>query len=66
MNLVVVILVLIALWVAWSFAQSYRNIERQLQEIKVKCVGSNLQETAAPPGDIMKSQLLGGLRMLKM
>jgi hypothetical protein len=68
MNLVTVIVLLIALWVAYSFVQSYRGIEKELKEIRIKCVAAGasarLSENTADPYDRLKDQLVSGLRRL--
>lgn len=66
MNLVTVIVTLVVLWVVYSFVQSYTGIQKELREIRLKCVGAgastSLSEPSQDPVDRMKDQLIAGLR----
>jgi hypothetical protein len=45
MNLITVIIIGIVIWLVYSLIQSYRNLEKELKEIRAKCIGVN---NAAP------------------
>jgi hypothetical protein len=41
MNLITVILIALVIWLVYSLIQSYRNLEKELKEIRAKCIGVN-------------------------
>ena len=41
MNLITVIIIAIVIWLVYSLIQSYRNLEKELKEIRAKCIGIN-------------------------
>ena len=48
MNLITVIIIAIVIWLVYSLIQSYRNLEKELKEIRAKCIiGSTTASTAA-------------------
>ena len=66
MNFVAVILIVLALWLIYSLLQSYRNIEAQLREIKIKCViDGNSSTPSVDPVLNMQSSIVNGLAMMK-
>jgi len=71
MKLVVVILILLAVWLVYSILQSYRNMEQELREIRMKCIkesavtSSDDRANATDPTDKMTSSLVSLLQMVK-
>ena len=63
MNLVVVILVAIILWFVWMLLQSYRNLEKELREIRVKCVMGGSPDRPDPV-ESAKATVVSGLSRL--
>jgi hypothetical protein len=47
MQLITVILLAIALWIAYQFYNSYVNIVKELKEIKDKCIKEGISEREA-------------------
>jgi len=45
MNLITIIIISIVIWLVYSLIQSYRNLEKELREIRVKCIGVNTVPT---------------------
>lgn len=65
MNLITVILVVIVLWLVYALLQSYRRIEHELREIRVKCVMSpDKSKQPVDPMDSMKNTVVSGLSRL--
>ena len=44
-----VILILLVLWLVYALLQSYRRMEQELREIRVKCVGAGGQIRVSSP-----------------
>ena len=78
MNLIVVLLILLAAWLVYSILQSYRNMEEELRQIRLKCIISKddaAQEPAAytgsgymgsvDPVSRMTASLIYALQLLK-
>lgn len=61
--MITLIIVLICLWFVYSLLQSYKNIERELREIRVKCVLPT-KPAAKDPVETMKSTVVSGLSRL--
>lgn len=47
MNLITVIIIAIVIWLVYSLIQSYRNLEKELREIRAKCIGVNNTTTTS-------------------
>ena len=67
MKLVVVILLLLAAWLVYSILQSYRNMEQELREIRMKCIKESAvtDDRGKDPTDKMASSLVSLLQMVK-
>jgi len=65
MNLVTVIVLAMFAWIMYAFIQSYRNIEKELREIRLKCVITGGVEAGPDPFERMKGQLVGGLQRIR-
>lgn len=59
MQLVTLIVIVICLWFVYALLQSYKNIERELREIRVKCVLPT--KTKSNPVESMKDTIVSGL-----
>lgn len=42
MNLINVIIIALVIWLVYSLIQSYRNLEKELKEIRAKCINMNV------------------------
>lgn len=42
MNMITVILIVVVMWLVYALLQSYRRLETELREIRVKCVGAGV------------------------
>jgi hypothetical protein len=51
MNLINVIIISLVIWLVYSLIQSYRNLEKELKEIRAKCIGVN---ALTPPTSVNK------------
>ena len=47
MNFITIIIIAIVVWLVYSLIQSYRNLEKELREIRAKCIGFNTAATTA-------------------
>ena len=69
MKLVVVILILLAAWLVYSILQSYRNMEYELREIRMKCIKESAvtssDDRGRDPTEKMTSSLVSLLQMVK-
>lgn len=71
MKLVVLILILLAAWLVYSILQSYRNMEYELREIRMKCIkepavtSSDDRGRNRDPTENMTSSLVSLLQMVK-
>lgn len=65
MDTITIILIVLVLWLVYALLQSYRRLENELREIRVKCVGaggsistSNVQD----PVNDMQSKVVSMLQ----
>jgi hypothetical protein len=65
MNLIVVILILITMWLVSGLLQSYRNIEQELREIRMKLGMPTDNQDQVDPVKGMKDTVVGGLKRVK-
>lgn len=73
MNLIVVIIVMVVLWLVYSLLQSYRGMQEELRQIRMKCVGGTqtVQGYKEDSGDNvdpvvrMRSSLVSALEAVK-
>lgn len=65
MNLIVVILILITMWLVSGLLQSYRNIEQELREIRMKLGMPTDNQDQVDPVEGMKDTVVGGLKRVK-
>ena len=68
MNTILIIVILFSLWLMYSMLESYRNIQKELREIRLKCVSGNVMPSSnttfmknMDPVDKMKSNVIKGL-----
>jgi len=48
MNLITVIIIALVIWLVYSLIQSYRNLEKELKEIRAKCINMNTPVQTIP------------------
>ena len=48
MNFVTVIIIALVIWLVYSLIQSYRNLEKELKEIRAKCINMNTPAQTKP------------------
>ena len=60
MDMLTMFLIAVVLWFVWSILQSYRSLEKELREIRVKCVMQPSSETKDPV-DTLKNTVVYGL-----
>ena len=69
MNTITVILIVIVLWLVYALLQSYRRLEKELREIRVKCVGAggtiSTDTGAVDPVNQMQGKVVSMLQMFK-
>lgn len=63
MNLLTIVLFAALAYVLYIMLSTYRSLERELREIRLKCMGRpESSQTAADPGVVAKTQLLETFR----
>lgn len=65
MNLVTVLLCLMVAWFLYTLMDSYRSMQKELREIRLKCIGSPTSQYTKDPNDSMKGTLIEGLTKLR-
>jgi hypothetical protein len=63
MDFTTMLLVMVLLWFVYMLLQSYRNLEKELREIRVKCV-MPAATTQEDPVNTMKQTVVAGLSRL--
>lgn len=59
------IIILILAYIVYTMMQSYRGMERELREIRVRCIGtSDSKYTAQDPVSTLRNRLTEGLHIL--
>lgn len=65
MSILVILLVAIILYLIYVMLQSYRSLERELREIRVKCTGRPSSKYAdADPAVTVQNSIVGALKAL--
>jgi hypothetical protein len=64
MNTLVIVLVAIIVWLAYTMYNSYRAMEKELREIRLKCIGQRESVYTSDPAETMKTTMLGILSKL--
>ncbi len=65
MNLSVIALLLIVGWIVYTIGQSYRALQQELREIRIKCIGTADSKYTKEPTSQIKNVLVEGLTKLK-
>lgn len=65
MQLIAVILLGVALWVAYQFYTSYMNIVQELKEIKEKCVKEGISEKEAFVEHVSESLMSDKIKQIR-
>jgi len=61
MNLITVIIIALVIWLVYSLIQSYRNLEKELKEIRAKCINMNnpaQTKPSEPVKEITKAEVI--------
>ncbi len=65
MNTLTLVLLAIIVWLAYTMYQSYIGMQKELREIRLKCMGTTQSKyTAKDPVDTMKDSVIGTLSSL--
>ena len=64
MNTLVIVLVAIIVWMAYTMHSSYRALEKELREIRLRCIGRSESVHTSEPTEQMKSTMMGMLSKL--
>lgn len=63
MSLIIAILLMALGYTLYTMLQTYRSMERELREIRLKCMGTVKSAVAAEdPAEAIKDKLLGALQ----
>jgi hypothetical protein len=62
MSILIIVFILVIGYLLYTMLESYRSLERELREIRVKCIGTpNSEVASADPGATIKKTLVSGL-----
>jgi len=61
MNLTTILLILLVIWIVYTMLQSYRSMEKELKDIRMKCMGSASGSMMKDPMTSIKSAVVSGL-----
>lgn len=64
MNSLVIVLIAIVLWMAYTMYRSYTAMEKELREIRMKCMGTSSSNYNQSPGESMRKDVVGMLSRL--
>lgn len=65
MNTLTIILLIIVVWLTYTMYQSYVGMQKELREIRLKCMGTaNSKYTTKDPVDTVKDTVIGTLTTL--
>jgi hypothetical protein len=64
MNLIVIVLAALLVWMAYIMYNSYRAMEKELREIRLKCMGTTQSKYQEDPTEKVKGTLLSVLGKL--
>lgn len=64
MSLLQIALIMLMIWIVYTMLQSYRSMEKELREIRVKCIGTAKSSLTQDPVDNVRSKLVEGLSQL--
>jgi hypothetical protein len=64
MSILQIVLVLLMIWIVYTMLQSYRSMEKELREIRMKCIGKATSEFTKDPVDSVRGKLVEGLTQL--
>lgn len=65
MSILFILLIAIILYLIYVMLQSYRSLERELREIRVKCTGQPTSQYAKPdPATTVQTTIVGALKAL--
>jgi hypothetical protein len=64
MSLLQLALIMLVIWIVYTMLQSYRSMEKELREIRVKCIGKPTSSFTQDPVDNVRTKLVEGLSQL--
>lgn len=64
MSLLQLALILLVAYIVYTMMQSYRSMEKELREIRMKCIGKATSEFTKDPIDSVRGKLVEGLTQL--
>lgn len=65
MNTLTILVLAGVVWMAYVMFQTYTGMQKELREIRLKCIGTPTSQYQSPnPGDVIKTNLLGALNSL--
>lgn len=66
MSLLQLALIALMIWIVYTMLQSYRSMEQELREIRVKCIGIGKATSTytKDPVDSVRTKLIEGLTQL--
>lgn len=64
MNVIVLLVAMVAFWFLYSLQESYKSVEKELREIRLKCMMPVESSRKAPLAN-MKDSVISGLGGLK-
>ena len=65
MGMIVVLLLLLAAYIVYTMMDSYRSMQKELRDIRLKCMGTATSAYTRDPTGEMKGQLVEGLTRLR-
>ena len=64
MSLLQIALIALVAYIVYTMMQSYRSMEKELREIRMKCIGTATSEYTKDPIDAVRGKLVEGLTQL--
>lgn len=64
MSLLQLALIALMVWIVYTMLQSYRSMQKELREIRMKCMGTKTSSYTRDPIDEVRSKLVEGLTSL--
>lgn len=59
-------LIILIVWIVYVMLQSYRSMEKELREIRMKCMGTASSQYTNDPIEAVKGKLVEGLTQLAL
>ncbi len=65
MNFVVILMLFLTAYIVYTMMDSYRSMQKELREIRLKCIGTPDSAYTKDPTGVLKGTLVEGLTRLK-